>query len=265
MDVSSRLIELVNRVKPVEHPMHLEGPADGAALSEVELEELWQLVDRHVDKERAEALEAIRQCEFVYRYRDDKGRVRAMSCYWHLNVEVGGTEYTVLHGKWVIYDKIARGRSLPEVCSLDAFTRLRLRYPTNEIFLISRIATFNSYLLLARNIRATYPNRRFETPAEVRQVQDAAMRELYGDAYDAERGIFRGDGEMKYCEGAAWEPEVLSDPDIAAYLDFNPGQARGDTLVVTCRCDAAAFAEVTWKMLRRYARRLRRRRRVLAS
>lgn len=254
MSLLGLLTATANQLTPTAEPLYLQGPVDGDELDDDQLEELYRFVTRRQECAQAECIEELRRCEYIYRYRDGEGSIRALISFWHVPVEVEGTPYVVQFGKWTLLDPVARGRNLTSICFVDTFIRLRVRYPTRRIFLIIRAATFFAYLMVVRNTRRAYPNRHEPTPEVVRRVQDIAMSRLYDDQYDAEAGIFPGDGEYPFDEGEAWK--YLDDPDIATFYEHNPGQEDGDKLAVTVACDPKALVQLAGNMSRRIADRL---------
>ncbi len=59
--------------------------------------------------------------------------------------------------------------------------------------------------------------------------------QMYRDAWDAERGIVQRSGHKRLRpEAAPLQADFANDPDLAFYLQANPGHARGDMLVCLC-------------------------------
>lgn len=91
---------------------------------------------------------------------------------------------------------------------------------------------YKTYLLLARNFLDYYPSYKAPTPSHVQALLDQACQDRFQDAYRPHLGIVRF--ETQQCKlkpsVAPIGPRELADPDIAFFVQANPGHQHGDEL-----------------------------------
>lgn len=107
-----------------------------------------------------------------------------------------------------------------------------LRFPHLPVrwFLISK--GYKTYLLLARNFLEYYPSYKGPTPPKVQTLLDHLCFERFGPAYRQDLGIVRFNTlQCKLKPNIApIGPRELADPDIAFFVNANPGHHHGDEL-----------------------------------
>lgn len=86
-----------------------------------------------------------------------------------------------------------------------------------------------------------YPCVGIETPSKVKKLMDQLAVELFGTAYNADRGILsfkKSQGHLQ--ETWATVPaKDLRHPEVQFFLERNPGYAKGDELVCLCELNEA--------------------------
>ena len=86
-----------------------------------------------------------------------------------------------------------------------------------------------------------YPHWQMPTPAWAQSIMAALARRRFNDAYDASAAwcrFRRSRGHLRPT-WAAVEPEEAARPDVAFFLDSNPGYVRGDELVCLTELSSA--------------------------
>ncbi len=119
----------------------------------------------------------------------------------------------------------------------SAFSRFlllrKLRRPWRPCLWLLLSGGYKTYLILVNHLPRSFPTRHWVGTAEQRRfLQDLATR-WFGEQYDAARGIVRF-ASAPYRVRKSVVPldvETLRHPDVAFFLERNPGHADGDELV----------------------------------
>lgn len=144
----------------------------------------------------------------------------------------GGTATVVFSGDTVIAPAYWGSKVLQQAFAA-LLVREKLRHPGRPLywFLISK--GYKTYLMLARAFPRSVPradHRRGD--AELRRVLDVVAGDRFGAAYDADNGIIRHATPLEAVRAGLCpiDAELLADPDIAFFVQRNPGHVRGDEL-----------------------------------
>jgi hypothetical protein len=90
---------------------------------------------------------------------------------------------------------------------------------------------YKTYRFLPVFFRTFHPRYGQPTPPETRRILDVLARERYQGRYDDARGVVRLPTPTPLRAGVAEvTPRRLADPDIAFFVQANPGHADGDEL-----------------------------------
>ena len=135
----------------------------------------------------------------------------------------------------------------------------KLRRPTRPLywFLISK--GFKTYVMLAHAFPQAVPRRDRPGDGDLQRVLDEVARARFGGAYDPVRGVIRHRVAHEAVRDGrcAIDERARRDPDVAFFLQRNPGHADGDEL--------ACLARVRLRDVLREVARSRRPRRGMAS
>lgn len=204
---------------------------EASALGASELEEIWEFYSQFVQRPKEPFLDAVRATDAVYIGRErGTGRMRAFAAAKVIEIEWGGERYGVLFNAWSGIDPAFRGGSIIQRAGLDTFVRYRMRHPLRPVYFAMTSSTYKSYLLMTRNFAQCWPHREREMPARERAILDAAVRATSASGWDAEAGVVRRHGALRYTEGVVADEGVQTDLDIAYYGSKNPLQHEGDSL-----------------------------------
>lgn len=157
----------------------------------------------------------------------------------------------VIYVGWTMISPEFRKNGIPQRLGFNAFLKQRLKHPTRNIYWMMTSSTLNSYLVLVRNFRDSYPQagRRFP-PRESAYVEQVLER--LGSQWDPATGVIARGGVSFYREGRVDKEDVnQSDPDIAFYITANPGQAEGDSLVCLAPLTLKNFAYIAQRQMQR--------------
>jgi hypothetical protein len=157
----------------------------------------------------------------------------------------------VIYVGWTMISPEFRKHGITQKLGFLTFLKQRLKHPTRNIYWMMTSSTLNSYLVLVRNFRDSYPRagRRFP-PRESAYVEQVLAR--IGSQWDPATGVIARGGASFYREGRVDRDEVnQNDPDIAFYITANPGQAEGDSLVCLAPLTLKNFAYIARRQLAR--------------
>lgn len=133
-----------------------------------------------------------------------------------------------------------------------AFSRFlfwrKLRRPFQPLRWLLLSGGYKTYLIILRYFAGAFPRRGLTPKAEDVAFVDTLCRRWWPEQYDPQAGIVRMQGHYKVKAGIApVDAEALADPDIAFFVERNPGHIEGDELV--CIADVKV-----WELLRAFAR-----------
>jgi hypothetical protein len=228
-------------------------PLRGDCLDEADRDAIWTLMTRHAVKDRARFEATLATCDQVWLIRR-ADRVAGLVCYATYDEVLEGREFSVLYGHWFVLDADVRGSNLSTLATLRTVLELKRRRPFRPVFGLTKCSTVASYLTIIRSAPWAYPSRTNPLTTPLAALRDRVMARAAGEAWDGERGVYRGSGVFEYREGRA--TAASSDPDAAFYAARNPCQDQGDGLVVIVPCDLKNVVGLLANMARRAVRRL---------
>jgi hypothetical protein len=231
------------------------------ALTDHELEEIWALYSRFVERPKAPFLEGVRRTDDVFVGRDAHGALRAFAAAKALDVEWRGVTYGVLIAAWGGIDPAFRGGHIIQLAGFATYLKYKRRHPLRPTYFAMMSSTYKSYLLLTRNFTEYWPNRRAATPERERALLDVVMRRIGGSDWDPAAGVVRRYGALRYLEGVVADERDQGDPDVAFYGTRNPRQSEGDSLACLAPLSLKNWIFMAWRGALRTLRTLRRSRR----
>lgn len=204
---------------------------ESSTLEPSELEEIWEFYRQFVQRPKGPFLDAVRATDTVYIGRErGSGQVRAFAAAKVVEIEWGGHRHAVLFNAWSGVDPAFRGGNIIQRAGLETFLRYRMQHPLRPVYFAMTASTYKSYLLMTRNFAQCFPHRKREMPARERAILDAAVRATSASGWDAEAGVVRRHGALRYTEGVVADEGVQTDLDIVFYGAQNPLQHEGDSL-----------------------------------
>lgn len=170
-----------------------------------------------------------------------------------------------------VYERVFRGETVRVIFSGDtvvderhwgqqalAFAWLRLagevksEQPDTPLywFLISK--GHRTYRYLSAFSREFHPAPGRPTPARIAELMAFLARERFGAAYDAAAGVLRFPESLGHLrDGYAEVPEAHRRlPEVAFFLERNPGYARGEELVCLCELSEANLQPIARRAFR---------------
>ncbi|NML47455.1 hypothetical protein HHL11_27140 [Ramlibacter sp. G-1-2-2] len=220
-------------------------------------DELWQFSCRFYDAERAYVEARLKEHGELALYRDPgDGSLVGMAAIHVEPLEFRGRKLVVIFTSHAIVDERFRGHNLLQRAGARTYLRSCLRHPLRSKFWVFDTFSYRSYLLLTRNMHAFWPRRERATPEWEAAFMDHYGRLRYGEDW-GEAGIVRRSPHKRLLPGTARvDADKLRNPDIAYYVEANPGHAEGDMLLCICPLNWANW----WGILSRAAGRMWRRR-----
>jgi hypothetical protein len=144
----------------------------------------------------------------------------------------------------------------------------KLKHPLRPLYWLLLSKGYKTYLLLTNNFPSAFPRHGAAPPASLRALRDRVATAWWGDEYDPRSEVLRfKEARDRVKHGVApVDAEDRVRPDIAFFLEKNPGWAQGDELVCFAEIDFGLPVRFSWKQLkRRAAGRSRRPTRVLSA
>lgn len=206
------------------------------ALTEELIEQMYQLMETHYEAVRRECFRAdLMEKDRVILLRDRQGVVRGFStlqCYpftWSATHEM----VRIIYSGDTIIDRRHWGSQALAFAWIEWAGREKARFPETPLywFLISKGP--RTYRYLSTFSRRYWPHHARPTPPDLRGLMDELATRRFGAAYDPRGGVVRfpeSHGHLR-AELAAVEDADRCRPEVAFFLQANPGYVRGDELV----------------------------------
>lgn len=148
-----------------------------------------------------------------------------------LHTDFQGRPVTTLFSGDTVVDHRCWGQKALQRGFVSFVTKLKLGHPRHRVFWFLISKGYKTYLLIRHNFLA-FPARDRDTPGEVKVLLDQVAKLKYADSYDPSRGVIsfsQSQGQVKD-EFEDLGPEDLKNPDIAFFVEQNPGFREGDEL-----------------------------------
>ena len=221
------------------------------SLTSGELEEIWALTERYVDTPRQHYETRLLALPEVGLWRVRGGELAGLVSLQVRPVVWRGRTRIIIFTSSVVADERFRGRNLVLKTGLRLLLREKLRRPFAEAYWFFDTFSYESYLILARNLGEFWPHRSRGTPPDTVAFMDSLASEHYGPDWDPTTGIVRRSGYKQLRpETAPIDNKLRDDPDVSFFEAANPGHREGDMLV--------CLAPLTVRNLCRAMRRARR-------
>jgi hypothetical protein len=139
---------------------------------------------------------------------------------------------------------------------LASFLTWKLRHPLTPLYWYLLCSGFRTYLILIRNWPTHWPHHERPTPDWEHGFIHSVGRQRYGDGWDPERGVLcMGKPQPVLKSGVApASSELLALPEVAFFVQANPGHAEGDELAVVGRVDFKGVSRILAKWAKRALR-----------
>ncbi len=161
----------------------------------------------------------------------ESGRPAGFSTQKRLSLTVDGEPMVALFSGDTIVRRIFWGEpTLARAWARLAFDVALAERPL-RVFWFLICSGYKTYRFLPVFFRGFHPRREEPMPPDTRRILDAFARARYPREYDAVRGVVRLAAPTPLRPGVAdVTAERLADPDVAFFVEANPGHAAGDEL-----------------------------------
>jgi len=205
-------------------------------LSEItpaEVDQLYVLMCEHFDGVHREHFEQdLREKEWVFLVLErDTKRIVGFSTLMSLRTELDGEPLVALFtGDTVIAPEHWGDRGFIRVVGTHMFG-LRKSLHDGPVYWVLLTCTNRSYRLIPGVFNSYHPRRGEETSPDMLRKLEALVRLKFADEYNAERTVVElKDPRPVVGDRAAISERHLADPEVAFFVQANPGYARGDFL-----------------------------------
>ncbi|BAO43120.1 hypothetical protein [Thiolapillus brandeum] len=145
---------------------------------------------------------------------------------------------SLFSGDTIIHHEYWGSQTLPRAwCELAG--RIKSQAPDLPLYWFLIVKGHRTYRYLKLFSRDYYPAPGREIPPDMRSIMDFLAGQRFGECYDAQSGVIRfprSRGHLRP-EWNALEAANRSKPDVAFFLQKNPGHGRGDELVCLTELD----------------------------
>ena len=221
-----------------------------ADLDEAARAELFEFYDQFSSRHRQRFEAQLAKEETVFRVHARTTRhLVGFGTLSVIDVEHAGARAIIIYAGWAMISPEYRKHGITQRLGFSAFLKQRLKHPLRDIYWMTTSSTLNSYLLVVRNFRDSYPRAGRQWPPLEKAYIEQVLTHI-GAEWDPQTGVIGRSGASFYREGRVDLEEVdTGDPDIAFYIEANPGQASGDSLVCLAPLSFKNFAYVARRQI----------------
>ena len=179
--------------------------------------------------------------DFVVALYDDDGALVGFSTLAVLDTTIAGTRLRAIYSGDTIIDRAHWGTQALAFTWIRFAGTVKAQVPDCPLYWFLIVKGHRTYRYLSAFSIEFYPHWQMPTPAWAQSIMAGLARRRFNDAYDAERGVLsfpESRGHLR-ATWAAVEPEEAARPDVAFFLDSNPGYVRGDELVCLTELSSA--------------------------
>jgi len=212
-----------------------------ATLGDTEREQMFLLLSDYFDGVARNRFDAdLAEKESVILLRDGAGTIKGFTTMMRLRAVVDGQPVAAFFSGDTIVARECWGEmELPRLWTRHVFA-LREQMPERRIYWFLLSSGYKTYRFLPVFFREFYPTFRAPTPVFELRVLEKFGRLKFGTQYRA--GVIRFDNPAPLRPGVAELSEArLRNPDVAFYVQQNPGHSRGDELACLCPLELENF------------------------
>jgi hypothetical protein len=222
-----------------------------SALGNRTVDEMYALYHRYYDSTSLQLFQSdLKEKDFVVVLKDEASSVVGFSSLALVDSEIDGQRIRAIYSGDTIIDRAYWGTQALSFTWIRFAGIVKAEVLDCPLYWFLIVKGHRTYRYLSAFSLEFYPHWQVTTPAWAQSLMAGLARRRFHDAYDAERGVLsfpqsRGHLRPRW---AAVEPEEARRPDVAFFLNSNPGYVRGDELV--------CLTELSCANLRPLARRL---------
>ncbi|MER2544590.1 MAG: hypothetical protein ABTS16_14260 [Candidatus Accumulibacter phosphatis] len=169
--------------------------------------------------------------------RDDGGVLQGFSTLAIYQRCFDGAPVRVLFSGDTIVDESQWGQQALAFAWLRLAGTLHAEQPELPLYWLLISKGHRTYRYLPTFSRAFHPSPAADTDSDLGPLKDFLARDRFGEAYDSAAGVVRfaesrGQLRPRYAEVSEAHARL---PEVAFFLERNPGYVRGDELVCLCK------------------------------
>ncbi len=175
----------------------------------------------------------LREKDFVVVLRDEQDALAGFSTLALIDLMTDRRRLRAIYSGDTIIDRVHWGTQALSFAWLRFAGEVKAQVPDCPLYWFLIVKGHRTYRYLSAFSIDFYPHWREATPAWARTVMTLLAHRRFADAYDADRGIVsfpQSRGHLK-AEWASVTAEERARPDVAFFLERNPGYTRGDELI----------------------------------
>lgn len=202
------------------------------ALVPSQKEEMFALLSRHFEGVTREQFEYdLAEKNWMIEIRND-GRLMGFSTLLARAEKFEGAGFTAIYSGDTIVSPEAWGSPALARAWIAGINHIRAQFPGRPCHWLLLTSGFRTYRFLPVFWREFFPRFDRATPPERKRLMDHLALAHYGELYDCATGIVRFPRPQKL-RGALGSVAGgrMTNPDIAFFLERNPGHCAGDELV----------------------------------
>jgi hypothetical protein len=186
---------------------------------------------------------------WVILIKDDENRLVGFSTILLYTTTFEGSPLAVLYSGDTIIERDAWGSAaLPRTWIHSVWQLHAAQCPTLPLYWLLLTGGYRTYRFLSVFWRRFYPSYEADTPERFRRLLHQLARGKFGNRFDPASGVVRLGQPL--CNALLPVPDgKRTDPNVAFFLEKNPGYPRGDELACLCELSRDNLTPAGWRMV----------------
>ena len=214
-------------------------------------EEMFDLYNQYYEVEKSSFYNRFQSNDFYAIYTRDE-KVVGFTGFRLRSFQLEDEEVMTLYLGQTVMHRSCRGKSLlPRTCSM-IFAQHFLKTPAMPIYCWCDSLTYKPFLLFSNSLKKSYPSRKEETPAKVKDLITQLGMHYYKDTFNPETGtVYKKNNIIDDPSAIITEEDRQKNPDIDFFAKANPGHANGHGLITIAPINFTNFLFLVKKCIKK--------------
>ena len=228
-------------------------------LDEVSVNELYRFLTKMMDSEVTitQFCSVLLSYKYAILCRERKdGSLRGVMLFGVDRREINGSKYTLLRLGLASFQNYYRGGPLFYYVAAYHVLKEKICHPFTPVYIIGKLFSYKSYMVLCRNMPHTYPRHNMETPEFVRNLinEYGKRAKMENEIYDPETFILKRETTTLKEGVVPLTKADLEEPNIKFFVERNPGWEKGHQMITAGEMRWSDLVVMVWKNMAKVAR-----------
>lgn len=213
-------------------------------LSEAEICRLFSLMEETYDScDKGQFIEDLLEKDDLILLKDQANTIQGFTTLISSSVCINGEQARVVFSGDTLISREYWGTPTLAVATVRYFCKLYNK-DMAPLYWILISKGYRTYRFMPLYFHEFWPRLDSTIPAQIKAIRDKYITKKYGSRYNSERAIISADESQYYLNSEQQECHGSSRPDVAFFLEANPGYTKGDELVCICEISPENFRPI---------------------